>query len=409
MGPITVFDKSFLQSLSVDEAVWFDYFFYTIITPLFYIECLADLESSPKSGQTPENHLSLLAIKAPQIAGTPCHFHQTLYINDLLGNSVPLKPHIPIAGAKNVIKDGEIGTIVRETNESKAFHRWNKKQYTELERTYAREWRANIAKIDLNEIKDSLSSSVIKNADLSNLELVNKLSDKLVLELTKSSARFDSALEILNVPPHLSTKIKARWKKSKKPTFNSFAPYAAHVLKVTIFFSLAVTAGHISSDRATNQVDIAYFFYAPLCHIFVSSDKLHRTCAPFLLRSDQTFVWGQELKADIKSLNGYFQTLSDDVKNEGIYSFARVLPKESNGLIRQLFERHTPNLLSKPPNIPKDPSKTKDLIEMVNQWTSAQVTNEDQTPSAREVTAMVIERMVSPSRGSWIQIKNKDG
>lgn len=27
MGPIVLFDKSFLQALSVDEAVWFDHFF----------------------------------------------------------------------------------------------------------------------------------------------------------------------------------------------------------------------------------------------------------------------------------------------------------------------------------------------------------------------------------------------
>lgn len=28
MGPIALFDKSFLESLNVDEAVFFDYFFY---------------------------------------------------------------------------------------------------------------------------------------------------------------------------------------------------------------------------------------------------------------------------------------------------------------------------------------------------------------------------------------------
>ena len=35
MKPITLFDKSFLQSLSVDEAVLFDNFFMSIICPLF--------------------------------------------------------------------------------------------------------------------------------------------------------------------------------------------------------------------------------------------------------------------------------------------------------------------------------------------------------------------------------------
>lgn len=46
MGPITLFDKSFLQSLSVDESVWFDNFFYPVVCPMFYVETLADLSKS---------------------------------------------------------------------------------------------------------------------------------------------------------------------------------------------------------------------------------------------------------------------------------------------------------------------------------------------------------------------------
>ena len=48
LGPILIFDKSTLQSLNVDEAVWLDNFFMTNITPLFFIETLADLEKRGK-------------------------------------------------------------------------------------------------------------------------------------------------------------------------------------------------------------------------------------------------------------------------------------------------------------------------------------------------------------------------
>ena len=43
MGPIIIFDKSTLECLNPDEAVWLDQFFNSNITPLFYIETLADL------------------------------------------------------------------------------------------------------------------------------------------------------------------------------------------------------------------------------------------------------------------------------------------------------------------------------------------------------------------------------
>jgi hypothetical protein len=53
-GPVLISDKSTLQSLNSDESVWLDNFFLTNITPLFYIETLADLEKEVRLGKTPE-------------------------------------------------------------------------------------------------------------------------------------------------------------------------------------------------------------------------------------------------------------------------------------------------------------------------------------------------------------------
>ncbi len=54
MGPTVLFDKSFLQSLTVDESVIFDHFFIAVICPLFYVETLADFEKAVRQGRTPE-------------------------------------------------------------------------------------------------------------------------------------------------------------------------------------------------------------------------------------------------------------------------------------------------------------------------------------------------------------------
>ncbi len=54
VGPILIFDKSTLQSLSVDESVWLDAFYLSNITPLFFVETLADLEKEVATGRTPE-------------------------------------------------------------------------------------------------------------------------------------------------------------------------------------------------------------------------------------------------------------------------------------------------------------------------------------------------------------------
>jgi hypothetical protein len=54
MGPITIFDKSALQALSLDEAVWFDAFLLANVVAVFYVETLADLEKEVAEGKTPE-------------------------------------------------------------------------------------------------------------------------------------------------------------------------------------------------------------------------------------------------------------------------------------------------------------------------------------------------------------------
>jgi hypothetical protein len=65
MGPTILFDKSFIQSLSVDESVWFDYFFKTNLCPIFYDETLRDLEKEPYLGKSIEDSIGLNLSKVP--------------------------------------------------------------------------------------------------------------------------------------------------------------------------------------------------------------------------------------------------------------------------------------------------------------------------------------------------------
>ena len=72
-GPITLFDKSTLQSLTIDEAVWFDTFYFPSMTPLFFVETLADLEKEMRNGRSPEEFVGALAEKTPLGGGVNIH------------------------------------------------------------------------------------------------------------------------------------------------------------------------------------------------------------------------------------------------------------------------------------------------------------------------------------------------
>src|SRR3546814_15769181 len=78
MGPIALFDKSFLEGLNIDEAVLFDYFFYLNLCPVFFVETLGDLDKIGNRGRRPEEVVGAIAFKSPQMHGGPNTFHRTL-------------------------------------------------------------------------------------------------------------------------------------------------------------------------------------------------------------------------------------------------------------------------------------------------------------------------------------------
>src|SRR4051794_6972525 len=111
MGPLVLFDKSFLQSLSVDESVIFDHFFISVICPLFYVETLADLEKAIRQGRTPEQEVGMIARKTPEMNGHPCAHHTDLCLKNLMAQDIPMEGRIPILGGKPVRVDDRSGVV----------------------------------------------------------------------------------------------------------------------------------------------------------------------------------------------------------------------------------------------------------------------------------------------------------
>lgn len=154
MGPIALFDKSFLQSLSTDEAVWFDHFFMPIVCPVFYVETLGDLAKAPSDGRSAEEVVKDLANKFPEWAGSPCVSHGEIAINDLLGHHIALRPQIPRRGGRPV----QSGYVFEQTPEEEAFSRWNAGQFTEVERIVASFWRKVLGELDLAAVGKEMRS-----------------------------------------------------------------------------------------------------------------------------------------------------------------------------------------------------------------------------------------------------------
>src|ERR1700679_670843 len=85
-GPILIFDKSTIQTLTVDESVLLDNFYMSNITPVFFAECLADLERDMgRMKGTPESLVGALATRTPDEQAVGNVFHTHLLEGELIG------------------------------------------------------------------------------------------------------------------------------------------------------------------------------------------------------------------------------------------------------------------------------------------------------------------------------------
>lgn len=414
MGPITLFDKSFLQALNVDEAMWFDHFFLANICPIFYVETLADLEKSVRNGRTPEQEVGFIADKTPYMRGMPCTYHGTLCLGELLGNRVPMRGQIPVSGGRPVKSGGKSGVVFDEPPEAQAFSRWQRGEFLQLERHHARAWREALRTLDLPALAEKFRSLGVTGKNCNSLAMAKDIASDIVRSKEQPFDRIAMAFNLLGIPRQYHTPIMQRWSVMGYPSFAEFAPYVSHVLEVEIFFQVALAANHISSERASNRADVAYLFYLPFCKAFVSSDNLHRRCAPLFMKPDQDFLWGHALKADLKQTNAHFQSVPDAVKAKGIMAFAHYPPGGDDSLMVQLWDRHSLGWRNGfANNLIKDPVKNEKLAADIKRMTQSRPLADDEIDfDPVEADSIAIQRFASKRRGNWWQLpadlKNED-
>ncbi len=408
MGPIALFDKSFLQSLSVDESVWFDRFFLPNICPMFYVETLADLGKQKSKKGTPEAEVAIIADKFPEMGGRPCVHHKELCIGNLMGNPLPMNGRIPVAGGRPVKSGKGVGYVYDQSPEAEAFSRWSNHDFLELERRFARAWRSSLEILDLKELAGPFAALGITGKTCKSLSDAKAIANAIVNSRKKPYDQMKLVAVFLDIPQQLIPSIIQRWHISGFQPLSQYAPYAAYVLQIEIFFQVALAASLISTDRASNRQDIAYLYYLPFCSVFVSGDKLHRKTAPLFTRVDQSFVWGPELKSSLKDINSFYSALPEETKERGVMSFAGYPPTETDNLVAQLWDQHVGAEWRENPTISPPRGETKGnskLIEHLKGTTEAptlDMSELEELPSEPE--SVSFQYKIRKRKGSWYQI-----
>src|SRR5260370_614572 len=228
-GPITLFDKSTLQSLTVDEAVWFDTFYFPSMTPLFFVETLADLEKEMAAGKNAESLVGALADKTPLGGGVNVH-HNRLSTAELVGNKIEMKRLPVIEGGDSVFtRDGRRAVIFDQQPESVALSRWREKKFLDVERQFAKQWRDTLSAIDMEAIFQQGRDIIRRVGRPKDLAAAKNVAAQL---LQNRSSRYVLDALVALKPKQVSSTVVDRWKSYGTPSITTYAPFTAHILLV---------------------------------------------------------------------------------------------------------------------------------------------------------------------------------
>ena len=340
MGPTIQLDKSVLQALSRREILCLHRHYYIGITPILLIEILADLKK-PAKGRLSKEEVQILAKKVLVLDSKINVNYISLCSNDLLGGPVPMTRQIVVTGGVPMRdKNGRLGLVFDEQPERKALRQWQNGEFSEAERSLAEGWRIAAKSFDLETIRDRFKI-IYSDFRPRSLAQLRRVTDQLLqeLDLQTQLSCITGFMEDLGISSEIRGQVCNRWLSLGLPSFKEFAPYAYYCFVANMVFYMAIIWELITPKR-TNRLDLEYVFYLPFCVAFSSRDNLHKELGPAFMDEDQTFVDGDELKADLCSMADYYDGLSKEESRERELEYGSYPPSNDNSITDQLWKKH---------------------------------------------------------------------
>lgn len=303
IGPLLIFDKSFLQMLNPEEVSELSLHFKFVGTPTLIGEIIADLKLEPSKRRLPSEVVQALSRKMQKAHGLLPANYRKLALANIYAHEIPMIGQVPVDGAApNVrVTEDRRGLLYDSTPEQILWNRWANGEFSTEDELTATTWRNGIDQIDLDGL-----AALWKNFSLrhfSSTRNQDELASALDVFLRDSAPSVQR--EILNMTLDLM-KASAQHRRVAHALMNigemrsvlEFAPYAASVLRLFLAFVCGLARGFIG-PRPTNYIDLQYLYYSPFCMVFVSNDKFHREMWG-ATSGVHSFVWGKDLKEDLR-------------------------------------------------------------------------------------------------------------
>jgi hypothetical protein len=309
-------DKSTFQSLNYIELVRLNNYYKHNVAPVLVMEILGDLKKEVTEGKTPSDE----RVKDFARKLFPAQCNVNSYYRNLLKQELEGKPceldGRPTLDMEKIVKadDGRKGFVIKETLEEKSIYKWKEGKFTEADRELSELWRTVTTKEDL-------LKNLQKIIQVGKIEKQKSL-DEVIMKVNEILSNLNFQDKLLSFAIHMYGEgeidglvIFNNWLEIGRPLLSEKMPFVIHCLKVDLIFHFALQSELISL-RPTNKVDLEYLYYLPFCNIFTSNDKFHKQLVPLLIRKDQKFIIGDDLKKDLMGINEYLEKEGDDAKQK---------------------------------------------------------------------------------------------
>jgi len=380
-----------------------DNFYMSTITPLFFVECLADLEKKMSSGSTPEQLVGSLADRTPESQGYP-NVHHIAIVNAELSRQFDVKTvygRVAMAHGEPVQLGEKKGVIYRRSKEQEALERWTHRQFLEVERNIAKEWRRSLTRVDFEAMVKHVMGHIGPWRSPKTLGEAKQIADTIIDYMDPEwLLRF--GLDLLGTPEATDWVIND-WLSRRKPPLRDHVPYFVFLLTINIFFCLVLPTQLLRNVKASHNVDLAYLYYLPFCSVFTSKDNFHAQIVPLFLDSHQTFVHGNDFKDELKKLNEYYSAFPEDILKMGLMNFAATPPDDTTFLTTRLWDKYLPlwRAIKATPKAPRDPVADKKLIEELNEMSDSPELKAHNERDIDKIDYVTVIKNVRVRKGKW--------
>jgi hypothetical protein len=335
-----ILDKSVVFRLNNFEVDALDRYFFQIVPPILTDEILADLTKEPISPKAIP-HIVANSYRISGNRGLARNYREILE-HSLLGEEVPMEgKYFPARERIQRSESGSLTTIVETPAEDELIARWERGEFSEEEREWARTFRARMErplnpKLYLDNIaKAGLSFSPPQ----SDQELIAAV-HLLLSERTLQPRLFNIVRWQFNIPVDLINKATLRWSKEGRKMFKEFAPYAFFCLRASFLWALGLTNPQLFPPDKNDRKDLEYCYYLPHTQIFASTDEKFARLVPALLESYQSFVDGV-FKQDLDSLSTDWSRLTKDEQIKTLAERDNAPPENPNSIVYELWQKHS--------------------------------------------------------------------